>query len=431
MKMPIPMKNLRVKRAAAVTGVLLAPILVTACHSARTAPATPQFPGVKLVSEGVSTTPMPATPAGPASKLVPAADLAANGQAEFDFGTISQARTEPLVHDFTLKNTGDTAITIDRVQPQCGCTTAVVQQEGAGGGNTVQPGATVKIHVSIDPGHLIPGPAVKNTIIFVQGQSQPAATLVMKGKMLSLATFQPTSINFGDIPAGSKRAQIITVIYDKSLTTGGALPSPKLGNDVPGLRLVPAKGPDDLAGMPSTTQAFPSGPVDPVPMAQDTVKKYYRLELTPEARIGNTFASVNLDGSARKLTLNAFTSVMWNVIGDIQAAPNSVAFGTVVQGTAQTLKFLITGKKNANTKSLKVVCDNDYLTAKYTPSPASTLTIAAVPGATGQVLELGSVDVTLKANAPAGSLQSKITVSTADGQMLDVPVWAYIPAITK
>jgi len=121
------MKNLRVKRVAAVTGVLLAPLLVTACHSARTAPVTPQFPGVKLVSEGVSMTPFPATPGGAASKLVPAADLAANGQAEFDFGTISQSRTEPLVHDFTLKNTGDIPVTIDRVQPQCGCTTAVVQ----------------------------------------------------------------------------------------------------------------------------------------------------------------------------------------------------------------------------------------------------------------------------------------------------------------
>ena len=94
-------------------------------------------------------------------------------------------------------------------------------------------------------------------------------------------------------------------------------------------------------------------------------------------------------------------------------------------------KFIITGKKNANTKSLKVTCNNEYLTAKYTPSPSNTLTVAAVPGATGQVLELGTVDVTLKPNAPAGSVQAKITVSTADGQMLDVPVWAYIPAITK
>lgn len=365
--------------------------------------------------------------AGQPIMLTPIGDTVVGSMATYDFGTISQGRTEPLVHDFMLRNTGKSAVTIDRVQPQCGCTTAVLQ---AGNGNTIAAGQTVKIHIAVDPGHLIPGSARKNVLVFLQGQPQPAATLVMAGNMQALASFSPALINFGDVRVRESRAAVLTVTYDRSLLKGGKLPEPKLARDLPGIKLEPANGPDDTGGIatPTPVPAPPDVDLTPAPMGPDTVKKYYRVVVTPDARIGNTFVTVSLAGTNRTESFSAFTSVMVNIAGDIQASPNSLAFGTVGQGTAQTVRFAILGKLGANTRDLKVTTDNAHVTARYIPSTGGTVA-AAAPIVPASPPQLGTVEVSLKPDAPAGSLQAKVVVTAADGQALEVPVWAYIPTM--
>jgi hypothetical protein len=368
--------------------------------------------------------------AGQPILLTPLGDTVVGSMATYDFGTISQGRTEPLVHDFLLRNTGKSSVTIDRVQPQCGCTTAVLQ---AGNGNTVAAGQTVKIHISVDPGHLIPGEARKNVLVFLQGQPQPAATLVMAGNMQALASFSPSLINFGDVRVRESRAAVLTVTYDRSLLKGGKLPEPKLARELPGIKLEPASGPDDAGGIaaPAAVPAPPDVDLTPAPMGPDTVKKYYRVVVTPDARIGNTFVTVSLAGTNRAESFSAFTSIMVNIIGDIQASPNSLAFGTVGQGTTQTVRFAILGKPAANTRDLKVATDNAHVTARYIPATANTTVALTAPGMPAMPSQLGTVEVSLKPDAPAGSLQAKVVVTAADGQALEVPVWAYIPTMAR
>jgi hypothetical protein len=399
---------------------LLAGALLTATLTGTFAAEAPPAPAAMAAS---------ASDGGQPVSLTPIGDTIAGSQATYDFGTISQGRTEPLVHDFTLRNATGAAVTIDRVQPQCGCTTAVVQ---AGGGNTIAAGQTVRIHVAVDPGHLIPGAARKNVLVFLQGQPQPAATLVMAGNMQALAAFSPGLINFGEVRVHDARAAVLTVTFDRSLLKGGKLPAPKLARDVPGIKLEPANGPDDTGGIakPPTLPAPPDVDLTPTPMGPDTIKKYYRVVVTPDARIGNTFVTISLAGTERQESFSAFTSVMLNVAGDIQATPGSLAFGTVGQGTAQTISFVVSGKRGENTKALKVATDNAHLTARFIPAPKPA-TAVAITGGPELPAQIGTVEVTLKPDAPSGALQAKVIVTTADAQTLEVPVWAYIPAMAR
>ena len=56
-------------------------------------------------------------------------------EVEFDFGKIPQGK--PVYHNFTVVNTGATALKLDNVQASCGCTTPQWSQEPiAAGGST-------------------------------------------------------------------------------------------------------------------------------------------------------------------------------------------------------------------------------------------------------------------------------------------------------
>jgi hypothetical protein len=88
------------------------------------------------------------------SALVAASALAVSLQAAYavpklalpqnvhDFGTVSQGQR--VVHEFTVRNDGDTDLLIQRISPACGCTAASLSA------SAIKPGATEKIRVTFD-----------------------------------------------------------------------------------------------------------------------------------------------------------------------------------------------------------------------------------------------------------------------------------------
>ena len=61
---------------------------------------------------------------------------------DFDFGQVAQGTV--LRHRFTATNGGDAALSISRLQPECGCTTALV------GRKTLAPGESTELEVAFD-----------------------------------------------------------------------------------------------------------------------------------------------------------------------------------------------------------------------------------------------------------------------------------------
>jgi len=423
-------QSMTFRRLSYAAGALLIPFASVACNTAHPTVAPQQLSGVRLVSDTDAVAGGAQIPPPPAATMltdVGDSDDQAKSTGTYKFGMVTQKRSEPIVHDFELRNDSKNPVTIDRIQPQCGCTTAVIKNQRTAGDGPIAPGALVKIHVAVDPSHLIPGSVAKNTLVYIKGQTDPAATLVMSGAMQALASFLPSSISFGDVPAHETRSASLTVIYDKELLKDGPLPVPKFGRPITGMRLVPAEAPE--ADDPKVKTAGADLPKDF--MGSDTIKKYYKVELTPDAVIGNSFASLALESTPKSGPLTAFTSITVNVVGDIQASPNSVAFGTVGEGTTQTQRLTITGKRAENTKKLAIKSDNDHVSVKYIPVPKNTFAVMQVAGTPNAQPELGTVEVTLKPDAPSGPLQAKVTVKTTDGQLLELPVWAYIPKVNK
>lgn len=102
--------------------------------------------------------------------------------ARYDFGTRRISDDSPLEHTFTLRNSGTTPVTVDRLQSSCGCTTAFL----AGDQSlplTVGPGGIIPVQVSIAPHRLAPGPTEKSVWVFTHGAVDSNVLLEITGTL--------------------------------------------------------------------------------------------------------------------------------------------------------------------------------------------------------------------------------------------------------
>ena len=100
--------------------------------------------------------------------------------------------TTPINHNFTLKNTAASPVTVTRITVSCGCTTAV-----PGGGvslpDVLAPGKEIEVDTSIDPLRLFPGAVEKSVSVYIAGQAQPAAVLEAEVNCRTIAVFSSES----------------------------------------------------------------------------------------------------------------------------------------------------------------------------------------------------------------------------------------------
>jgi hypothetical protein len=315
------------------------------------------------------------------------------GLATYDFGAYSVGSGKPVQHEFVLRNTTAAPVVIDHTHVACGCTSLLLNT-GSGAVTmpvTVPPGQQISIHVSVDPSYIVAGNIDKVAWLFVAGQADPAMTLHLLVDGVAQVSAYPVVLNFGHLHAGDAQSLSLQVQAVKS-AYGGNVPDPV------------SSSPDVLVAHSASPDAFsPDGSI---------VTRNYDVSVSPHARLGvldTTIELPNPDGTK----LSVF--VYGTVDGDLSCQPGSVAFGSVAQGTVAVFNVTLTGTSAQALVGLKVKCGSSDLTAKIVR--ASAAQTAASPTC---VLE---VTYTPK---KAGQLQSDVAVTTASGQTLDLPAWAYV-----
>lgn len=366
---------------------------------------TPAFCRILLTAAGVAA--LCSVAAGDAP-LAPAAQTAASSptivvltqkpqstNATYDFGRVLVSATAPISHVFTLKNGSDAEISLTEVRPTCGCTTAVIGNDAAGGTSTpvLAPGQSADVRVDVDPARVSTGRITKSILVFAKGQPRPIAVLEVTGLIDPGVTFNPTPVDFGEVIAGTEvqRSLLLTVNPDFKLTE-----TPRLSSTVPSL----------LISQP-----------EPGHNAQGLSTFKYTLTLPRDAYIGVISGVVILmrPDSAGKLA-NINVAVCGTVKGDVAASPNTVIFGAATAGRGAVQKVMLTGVSKTSLDHLKIVSTSNYVTAsigKALPSPDTPA--------------VASMEVNLSPKTPAGSISSQLILQTETGQQLLLPVYAYVP----
>ena len=124
--------------------------------------------------------------------------------------------TTPINHNFTLKNTAASPVTVTRITVSCGCTTATVGG-GASLPDVLAPGKEIEVDTSIDPLRLFPGAVEKSVSVYIAGQAQPAAVLEITGTLAPAASFSPDMLNFGDVAYGDGASLNLTATIDRAM----------------------------------------------------------------------------------------------------------------------------------------------------------------------------------------------------------------------
>jgi len=308
----------------------------------------------------------------------------------YDFGNLSLARTEPIKHVFKLHNNTDAAVTIARVQAACGCTTALPDNGVPGDYKPVDPGKDLTINISIDPGHLYAGAIDKMVWVYLPSQNAPAFTLHVTGTMTAAASFVPAVLNLGTVQAGKSSTQKLTVTMDTSAY--GANPPDPISTNTD-LKIIRA------ATAPSTAAS------------SNQVVRNYDVTLSPKAHIGPLQGTIAMPqpNNPGHPGVGPSVFVTGTVVGELSAAPMSVAFGAVNVGKTFTQDIVLTGTTAKALHGLKVKCGSKNLSGavKSVKAQSAVLEVTFLPAATG-------------------SMQSDVTVTTKSGQQLDLPVWAWV-----
>ena len=351
------------------------------------APPGPTFflPGEDVDdASGAPTKPGPLAPVGDTTKPnVPNVVF-------YDFGSVSTARSEPIKHDFVLRNRSNSVIAIDHLQPGCGCVSAkigpgIVFSRVIDGSIPVFPGAEFTVHTSIDPKQLYVGKINKIVWIYFPGDKSPAFTMHIIGHVTAMANFDPQSIDLGSVNADTDSSKRVTVTTDTSVY--GPNPPDPISADA-SVKIVRDTMPRTVHG----TQ----------------VSRVYLLRLTHRAHLGMLQDIVAMPLPHGANGVGPSLLVTGTVEGDISATPGSVAFGALTAGQQSRQTVALSGTASA-LNGLKVTCSDQSLKVRILRDPAKSTTLC----------------ITIRSAKP-GPIQSTIALTIRNGQELDLPVYGWV-----
>lgn len=340
------------------------------------------------------------------------------------------ATTPPVVqHTFALRATNE-AIQVTRLSPSCHCVGAVLAgKEKTSLPLTFAPGEETSVSVSINLSELRPGAFTKSVLVYAKKSPDSSEflwkQLTVRGNLLPAVSFAPEggantnlfvlplgTVDLSASAAGGMPGAILAATLDPRLLSGGSKAElPPLVSSNPGIQ----------------AKRLPDGGT------KGTIR--YRVFVAPDAPIGSLVGTISFAPSATDKSVRAAAwrsaslVVTGEVVGDITARPQVVAFGLEPQAEGSRIKSTIegqpfsrtvtlTGKDAATFEGVKVESDNPNVTAGVLtitkPTAERTLVISLAPSAAKRVAE----------NGPA-FLQARVTVRLANGQRLILPVSAF------
>jgi len=335
----------------------------------------------------------------------------------YDFGSLEATKVTVISVPFLYRNTAAHPLQITQLKSSCGCTAAALKGK-ARLPFTLAPGAALPVTVNIDSYHLTPGSIDKSVSIYAVGHASPVGVLRVTGTILAPVLFTPSSLDFGRLESGKAASLSLSLAYDGGLDTNGediALVSPSSG-----VTIVPV----DLPKPSTTAETGGKG------TARHT--QTFTVRLDPGHAIGSlngilTAVLQKHSGSNHDIELGA-ANYFANVLGSIDALPKVIAFGQVIPGKSTQQTFLIAGK---SLSGLSATSTDSYLSVKLGPinhgsgigRPFGAPSPAVPPGTGNETVE---ATVSFLPPASAGPFQSSVVITTANGEELTVPVYAFV-----
>jgi len=297
---------------------------------------------------------------------------------------------------------------------------------------SMPPNAELAIRVKLDLSKVPSGPILERVIVESQGQPHPVALMELTGEQVPLVTFQPASLDFGQLSAGQSSTRIVTVQIHPRLAPAGSVP--KLICTQPDVR---------IEAIPLDPGAKRKSPV----FTEDQKKAglySFRLTLPADASIGTISGTVSvayisppppsnkkteppLSSSVVTEALHsAILSLTGRIEGDLTVAPDTISFGSVVQGKQEIQQVTLRPKDVTILKNIKINSPCAWLSARLT-LPTGVPPAGIQVGGSG-IEQNPILEVLLRPEAPAGRLQSQLTLTLSNGQRLVLPVSALVIA---
>jgi hypothetical protein len=224
------------------------------------------------------------------------------------------------------------------------------------------------------------------------------------------AVFAPDLIDFGTVTAGRQVVRRVTVTIAPRLLPAGARPLLMTSDTDIYIRPVPASetaGAGQPQSPPFTGAGGPAG----------GHSAQYDLVLRPRARLGiiSGIVSLAVAGPGNAVTpTNITVPLQGDVRGAVAARPEMIMFGMVTAGVPSVQNVALTTTTANILAGARIASGSPYLSAqivRVNSQPAHFI-----------------LKVILSKKAPAGSLETQITVIAADGEELLLPASAYVVA---
>ena len=343
--------------------------------------------------------------------------------------SISTVQSATTVHNgadvsrtFTLSNDSNAAVTIERIVPSCGCTSAAVLDDPEPHAE-IPPHGTLRVTVTLESAQLLPGPFDKTVAVYVVGQKVPNAILEVKGTCLPSVVFSTKSVSL----TNSDPNAVAEVRFGVKLEPG---PIPAHSEIDLKLRVENVA----LGDAPPVTTPIP-GAADPftpaVPQPPFHELHGYQAAIVNPKLLGHfhgEIVAVITDGDDGKQYEAGSIPINEDVTGELAAMPETASFGSV-SGSATT-ELMITAATKA---ALTIASDSKYLTGTITPFSRSVQDNLdkGFNGTSSTNEQHGdsiayNLELRLAAEAPEGPFSASVDIHAPSGTVLRIPVYALV-----
>ncbi|HLI48898.1 MAG TPA: DUF1573 domain-containing protein [Chthonomonas sp.] len=333
----------------------------------------------------------------------------------YDFGTVDPLQIKTLRCTFRLHNNTVVPITIEQIQPSCGCTSTLLSPTSESNGKaTIAPNQTVTLSANIQVNRLNPGDFIKYIYVFTEGDPSPTVTLEMKGRVLPIVEFDPPVVDFGTVPFESAHTQVLKIRIDDRLLKRSRRPLL--------LRTTLSSSPTPSDRQPSLPFIKTTLISKPHPIkwhGRTAMEAAYQVTLEPYAPLGPLQAILYsaVPSPSNALARNTAT-LKANVVGSFQCDPHVIVLGSVFQGLTAYDQTIIKTTRPDLWQGLTIRTSAPYLKAWLVPLPTSA---ASSPPPSTRTLQ-----VQLTSKAPAGALTLHVFVYATDREQMDIPVYVNV-----